>query len=132
MEERAINTIALSREIGYSNSVISRWLKKEIYPKLQTIKALADYFGCSVDYLAGRSETFAFEAGVSGADFIGRVELLLKEKKVKAYKAAKDISIDRSLFSKWKNGQSPTLIMLIKLADYFGCSIDYLIGRSDS
>lgn len=132
MEERSINTIALSKEIGYSNSVISRWLKKEIYPKLQTIKILADYFGCSVDYLAGRSEIFVGESSAGNADFVEQVQFLLKEKRVSAYKAAKIISIDRSLFSKWKTGQAPTLIMLIKLADYFNCSIDFLIGRSGS
>lgn len=32
----------------------------------------------------------------------------------------------------WKNGVIPKGDMLIIVADYFGCSVDYLLGRTDT
>ncbi len=34
---------------------------------------------------------------------------------------------------KWKSGAyKPSLDYLVKLANYFDCTLDYLVGRSDS
>lgn len=44
----------------------------------------------------------------------------------------KDISITRATISNFENEQrKPSLDMIIKLADYFQVSIDYLVGRTD-
>ena len=46
---------------------------------------------------------------------------------------AKEIGISSGILTKWKNsGALPSGETLIKLADYFNCSIDYLIGRTAS
>ncbi len=42
---------------------------------------------------------------------------------------AKEIGASNSLTSKWKNGTLPSFKMLINIADYFDCSVDYLLGR---
>ena len=45
---------------------------------------------------------------------------------------AKEIGISSAILTKWKNSQSyPNGEMLIKIADYFNCSLDYLTGRSN-
>lgn len=39
---------------------------------------------------------------------------------------------DQSLYSKYERGERDIpLVLIIKLADYYRTSIDYLIGRSD-
>ena len=39
---------------------------------------------------------------------------------------------DQSLYSKYERGERDIpLVLIIKLADYYKTSIDYLIGRSD-
>lgn len=44
----------------------------------------------------------------------------------------KDIGSTRATISNFENEQrKPSLDMLIKLADYFDVSIDYLAGRTD-
>lgn len=44
---------------------------------------------------------------------------------------AKDLSLSKGIISMWENGKrEPTLFCLIKLADYFNVSIDYLAGRA--
>ena len=46
---------------------------------------------------------------------------------------AKEIGISSGIITKWKNiGTLPNGETLIKLADYFNCSVDYLLGRMDT
>lgn len=46
------------------------------------------------------------------------------------YKVAKDCGLDKAAFSHWKSGkQRPNIDTLVKIADYFGVSVDYLVGR---
>ncbi len=42
----------------------------------------------------------------------------------------KELSLSPTAISEWKKGKSkPTVEALIKIADYFGVSVDYLLGR---
>ena len=44
----------------------------------------------------------------------------------------KEIGVSSGIISTWKKeGYCPSGEMLIRIADYFDCSIDYLVGRSD-
>jgi len=49
-----------------------------------------------------------------------------------AYQIAKETGITNSRLSRWRNfGELPSAENLIKLADYFDVSVDYLLGRTD-
>ena len=57
---------------------------------------------------------------------------ILQERNVSSYKLTKDTGIHNGLISRWKTGEiNPSYDMLIKLADYFDVSVDYLLGRTD-
>lgn len=59
-------------------------------------------------------------------------ETLLKERNVTAYRVAKETGIATATLSDWKNGRSkPKQDKLKKIADYFGVSLDYLVGKTD-
>lgn len=61
-----------------------------------------------------------------------RFEQLLKERGISAYRVAKDTKITTSLFSQWKSGKNqPKTSTLQKVADYFGVSLDWLLGNTD-
>lgn len=49
--EKGISIWALEKEIGIGNGVIGKWGIKGSSPRLETVKAVADYFGCTVDEL---------------------------------------------------------------------------------
>lgn len=52
------------------------------------------------------------------------------EKGVSQVKLASDICVSKGVISMWENGlREPTLSSLVVIADYFGVSIDYLVGR---
>ena len=63
--------------------------------------------------------------------FIQRFNELCKEKNVTRYKLSNDLQIGNSTIYGWEKGQQPTADKLIKLADYFEVSTDYLLGRSN-
>ena len=47
--ERNISICALEKEVGLGNGSISYWEKG--YPRVDILKRVADYFGCTVDDL---------------------------------------------------------------------------------
>ena len=52
-------------------------------------------------------------------------------KKGKTSHVARELDVSMGNISDWKNGRSvPNAFSLVKLADYFGCSVDYLLGRT--
>ena len=59
------------------------------------------------------------------------LKLIRKQKKLNQQKVAMDLNISREALSHYENGRrEPSLAMLVKMSDYFGVSIDYLIrGR---
>lgn len=64
--------------------------------------------------------------------FYERLEILLTKSGISSYKMAKDLGFSTSKVSAWKkNGSFPAAEALIKIADYFNVSLDYLVGRSD-
>ena len=61
-----------------------------------------------------------------------RLKELREERGVSMMTLAKAIGVSDTAVCKWENQDSePKLSYIIKLADYFNCSADYLIGRSD-
>ena len=47
--EKNISIWALEKECGLGNGTIGRWAKK--YPRVEKLKAVADFFGVTVDEL---------------------------------------------------------------------------------
>lgn len=60
-----------------------------------------------------------------------RFKALLKEKRITLKVLIEKLDLPESSMYAWKRGTVPNLNNLIKIADYFNVSIDYLIGRSN-
>lgn len=57
---------------------------------------------------------------------------LRKERNLSQAELAEALQVSKACISMIEIGRNePTAITLIKYADFFGCSIDYLLGRSD-
>lgn len=64
--------------------------------------------------------------------FTERVQLLVKSKNVTVAKMLKDLKLGTGTFTTWcSRGTIPSGEILSKIADYFDCSVDYLLGRTD-
>lgn len=65
------------------------------------------------------------------SDFSRTLALLRKEKKISQRNAAIDLDVSQALLSHYENGlREPGLGFVIRAADYYGVSCDYLLGRS--
>ncbi len=63
---------------------------------------------------------------------MNRFNELLDPKNVKFSEIAKSLNVNLSIIYDWVNMRSmPNFDNLLKLADYFGVSVDYLMGRTD-
>lgn len=63
---------------------------------------------------------------------IERIIALLEEKNIVPAQMMKELGFSNGLFSQWKSGlQNPSAEKIFKIADYLGCSTDYLLGRTD-
>lgn len=59
------------------------------------------------------------------------ITLLRKEKKISQKQAAKDLEISQALLSHYEKGiRECGLEFLVKIADYYGVSCDYLLGKT--
>ncbi len=64
--------------------------------------------------------------------FTDRLNRLMKETETSGYKLAKAINADNQTVLNWLQGKNePKISYLLKIAIYFDCSADYLLGLSD-
>ena len=61
--------------------------------------------------------------------FFDRLKKLCDQKGISTYKACTDIGLNRAAVAKWKNGSIPGGATAAKLANYFGVTTDYLLGK---
>lgn len=58
---------------------------------------------------------------------------LCQEKGLTNYRVSKETGVSQSSLSEWKRGNSvPKYESMKKIADYFGVSVDYLLGKPDN
>ena len=65
-------------------------------------------------------------------NIVDKLKYLRKEKQLTQKELANVCGIEETTIQRLEYGGKPSLDTVIKLADYFQVSIDYLIGRSDN
>lgn len=61
-----------------------------------------------------------------------RLKELRNAKGISQLKLAMDLNMNQNTISRYETGErEPGINELIRIADYFNVSVDYLIGRSD-
>lgn len=131
MLQRDMNASDLAKKIGVKASTVCRYLNGERLPSFSYFVKLLEEFDCSADFLIG-----LVEYPVQGVKFLSvppfsvRFRYLLTERKMSQYMLHKKTNLSYDNFNKWLKGKSsPFLDNLLKLAEAFDCSVDYLIGR---
>ena len=62
-----------------------------------------------------------------------RLKELRKQRRLSQLKLAMDLNMNQNSISRYENGEREAdYATLIKLADYFVVSVDYLLGRTDN
>jgi len=61
-----------------------------------------------------------------------RIKELRLQKGITQEQLAQHLNVAKSTIGMWENEKrEPNFKMLIRIADYFDCSIDYLLGRTN-
>ena len=60
-----------------------------------------------------------------------RIKELCKKNDITIAELERTLGFGNSSVKKWKNASSPSVDKVVKIAEYFNVSIDYLLGRSD-
>ena len=62
-----------------------------------------------------------------------RLKELRKSRNISQIKLAMDLNMNQNSISRYETGErEPGIDELIKIADYFNVSVDYLIGRTEN
>lgn len=69
---------------------------------------------------------------MSRGDFL-RLKEIRKSKGITQLKMAMDLNTNQNTISRYETGErEPSILELIKIADYFNISVDYLLERTDN
>ena len=104
-------------------------------PRLYNAVKISNFYECSLDYLFSINNNYSKQAKpivIDRTNFYKKYQKLLNENKITHYALSKKIGICESSLSTWKKLNLPGMLAIIKIADYFVVSNDYLVGRSDN
>lgn len=121
----------LAIKLDTSKSNISKYESNSIEPNIKTLLLISKYFQIPIDELLAE-ETMNIPSSLSsnGQHFCKILSHLRKEKGISQHELAKYIGISREAITNLEiNKRKPDMEILIKLADYFDVSTDFLLGR---
>ncbi len=120
----------LSKLIPIERSTITRHLEGKTIPTLPNAIEIADFFECSLDYLFCLTNKYEKKKYLPCPPFSLAFQEILKSNKCTRYRLGKDIKYPNNTLIDWFYGKRiPRMDNVIKIADYFGCTLDELVGR---
>lgn len=118
--------------VGVSSPVITKAVNFGIVPSSRSLVKIADKLELSLPYLLGMTDKDEFVMADSPTTFDVRLAKLVEENDTNFGKLATKMSFPRTYMYDWiKDKTIPTIDYLLELSEYFGVSLDYLLGRSD-
>lgn len=125
-----LNLTTFAQILGVRESCVSQWLSGNNKPSLEYVILIADKLNLSCDYLFWLTTNPEFTPAKSRTNFAERLQTLLRDNHLSKNKLAAICGVTSSTVSKWLlRGQLPKPQVAINISKYFGCSLDYLLGR---
>ena len=115
-EDKDLNQEQLAKLLNVSQTTYSRYESGKLDIPTQSMIKLADFYSTSVDYLLNLTDH----------------QKLREDNDLTQHQIATLLNISQSTYSRYENGELDIPIqMLIKLANYYDTSIDYLVNMTD-
>ena len=131
-KDRGLSMKQLSIQVGISDSCISRWENGQTIVNGDQLIMFAKFFNVSTDYLLGLESDKYPRRFRACPPFHEQLPILCEKLKTNKYQIQKKTGIAESAIYNWQNGtSSPNIETIIKIANAYGCSVDFVIGRSD-
>lgn len=120
----------VAKHVDVSESTLYSYLRKDRQPDTIVLVRIADYFEVTTDFLLGREPESRATRFRPCPPFSEQIRKLLVRLTISKRKFCEKLPVTRSVLYYWMSGKSiPSLDYLIRLADYFKCSTDYILGR---
>lgn len=127
---KELTATQLSEILECESSTISHYLSGLHLPTVETAVTLADYFNVTTDFLFGLDNENKAANFKKCPPFGERFKEVCKANKISRYKITQKTGIAESVMRYWIQGKTqPSISNVIKLAKFFNCSIDYILGR---
>ena len=121
-----------AKQAGIGKKTLSYATVYGIVPSVPTLIKIADFAERSIPYILGETDDESFYPSVKNETFHTRLAALAEENNVKFSQISAKTSFAKNSIYEWNRRKClPTLGYLYELADYFGVSVDYLLGRTD-
>lgn len=122
----------LGEKLCVKRSAVSKYESGKILLTDDTIKKLVKIFNTSADYILGLDD---FDDNIKNMNkrslFSTRLASLRKERNLTQYSLAENLGFSRGQISNYEQGsREPDQDTLLKIADFFDVSVDYLLGRT--
>ena len=131
LQEMDLTQLAFSEKADVGNTLISNFTLDLHNPRYENFIKMLYAFNCSADYLLGLTDLHTEEKLYPVLPFGERLRTLLKEHKITQDTLKQKLPVSGSVLYKWLSGKNaPSTTSLIRLAEFFDCSVDYLIGRT--
>ena len=132
MSDEDCSKSELATKAHISVSVITRAELYAIIPSVKVLIKIADCFEVSLPYLLGETDTKDFYKSDKAISFHERLAALVEERGTNYSRIASVMPFSKNFFYEWQRTNTlPSLDYLKALAEYFGVSMDYLLGRTD-
>lgn len=125
---RNMSDVALEEKLELNPKTVSNWKRGKSTSYLQLLPKIAALFGVSTDYLLGVDDININESSV-----LDKIALLLQKSNQTQKNLTDYLGISNNVFTDWKSGRNKSYTKhLPKIAEFFGVSVDYLLGRENS
>ena len=131
-QSKGITQKALADKLDISAGLYNKYEKYGVRPPYETLLRIANFYGVSVNHLL-EEEIGSTNSFVLTTDFKTRINELRTSKNLSQEDLANMLCLEKSTISKWERGINyPNQNIQNMLADIFGVSVDYLLGRTES
>ena len=113
-------------------TTVYEYLSGQKMPTLHNLVKLADYFGCSTDYLLGLEQEQTESTFQVCKPFHERFQEVLQYFAISRYRLEQMTGIAESALYYWAKGQKcPTIENILLVCEKLDCRVDFFIGRSN-
>ncbi len=124
--------MSFAENMQTNNSVIYNYLSGARIPTVAMLVKMANYFHVTTDYLLGLASDSYAQSFHIPPPFCERFQYLLKYFNKSKYSVYTTLKISSSNVNTWASGKHfPSLESVIRLAGFFDCTVDFVIGREN-
>lgn len=131
MNEDGYCQSSLAKAMKTPRAKISLYMSGKSVPDFKYLVALIEFFNCSADFMIGLTDEPDRENVYKAIPpFNRRLRELFSRTGKSQYSLVKDKGVSWNTLHGWLTGKSlPSIENLKKLANFFNCSVDYILGR---